>query len=109
MQRVILHVDMDYFFAAIEERENPELRGKAIVVCMFSGRNELSGAVSACNYVAREYGIISGIPCSKAKKLNPKAVFLPVRKEFYTRFRTGSWKFFEVMLISERIGIPLSK
>ena len=84
MQRVILHVDMDYFFAAIEERENPELRGKAIVVCMFSGRNELSGAVSACNYVAREYGIISGIPCSKAKKLNPKAVFLPVRKEFYT-------------------------
>jgi len=84
MQRVILHVDMDYFFAAIEERENPELRGKAVVVCMLSGRNGLSGAVSACNYVAREYGIISGIPCSKAKKLNPKAVFLPVRKEFYT-------------------------
>jgi DNA polymerase IV (DinB-like DNA polymerase) len=75
---------MDYFFAAIEERANPKLRGKAIVVCMFSGRNELSGAVSACDYVAREYGIISGIPCSKAKKLNPKAVFLPVRKEFYT-------------------------
>ena len=75
---------MDYFFAAIEERENPELRGKAVVVCMLSGRNELSGAVSTCNYVAREYGIISGIPCSKAKKLNPKAVFLPVRKEFYT-------------------------
>jgi DNA polymerase IV (DinB-like DNA polymerase) len=84
MQRVILHVDMDYFFAAIEERENPELRGKAVVVCMLSGRNELSGAVSACNYVARGHGIISGIPCSKAKKLNPKAVFLPVRKEFYT-------------------------
>ncbi len=45
MQRVILHVDMDYFFAAIEERENPGLRGKALVVCMLSGRNELSGAV----------------------------------------------------------------
>jgi DNA polymerase IV (DinB-like DNA polymerase) len=73
---------MDYFFAAIEERENPELRGKAVVVCMLSGRNELNGAVSACNYVAREFGIISGISCSKAKKLNPKAVFLPVRKEF---------------------------
>lgn len=51
---------------------------------MFSGRNELSGAVSACNYVARKYGITAGIPCSKAKNLNPKAVFLPVRKEFYT-------------------------
>jgi DNA polymerase IV (archaeal DinB-like DNA polymerase) len=84
MQRVILHVDMDSFFAAIEERENPELRGKAIVVCMLSGRSELSGAVSSCNYVAREFGIRSGMPCSRAKKLNPEAVFLPVRKDYYT-------------------------
>ena len=84
MQHVVLHVDMDYFYAAIEERENPELRGKAVVVCMLSGRSELSGAVSACNYVAREYGIRAGMPCSRAKKLNPEAVFLPVRKEFYT-------------------------
>ena len=84
MQRVVLHVDMDYFYAAIEERENPELQGKAVVVCMLSGRSELSGAVSTCNYVAREFGIRSGMPCSRAKKLNPEAVFLPVRKEFYT-------------------------
>ncbi|MFZ2498853.1 DNA polymerase IV [Methanosarcina sp.] len=84
MQRVVLHVDMDYFFAAIEERESPGLRGKAVVVCMLSGRSELSGAVSTCNYVAREFGIRSGMPCSGAKKLNPDAVFLPVRKEFYT-------------------------
>lgn len=84
MQRVVLHVDMDYFYAAIEERENPELRGKAIVVCMLSGRSELSGAVSTCNYVAREFGIRAGMPCSRAKKLNPEAIFLPVRKEFYT-------------------------
>ena len=84
MKRVVLHVDMDYFFAAIEERENPELRGKTVVVCMLSGRNELSGAVSSCNYIAREYGIRAGMPCSRAKKLNPKAVFLPVRKDFYS-------------------------
>jgi DNA polymerase IV (archaeal DinB-like DNA polymerase) len=84
MQRVVLHVDMDYFYAAIEERENPDLQGKAVVVCMFSGRSELSGAVSTCNYIARESGIRAGISCSKAKKLNPEAVFLPVRKEFYT-------------------------
>lgn len=84
MQRVVLHIDMDYFFAAIEERENSELRGKAVVVCMLSGRSELSGAVSTCNYVAREFGIRAGMPCSRAKKLNPEAVFLPVRKEFYT-------------------------
>ncbi len=84
MQRVVLHVDMDYFFAAIEERENPDLKGKAVVVCMLSGRSELSGAVSSCNYVAREFGIRSGMPCTRAKKLNPEAVFLPVRKDFYT-------------------------
>lgn len=84
MQRVVLHIDMDYFFAAIEERENPALLGKAIVVCMLSGRSELSGAVSSCNYIAREFGIRAGMPCSRAKKLNPEAVFLPVRKEFYT-------------------------
>lgn len=84
MQRVVLHVDMDYFYAAIEERENPELQGKAVVVCMLSGRSELSGAVSTCNYVARESGIRAGMPCSRAKKLNPEAVFLPVRKDFYT-------------------------
>lgn len=84
MQRVVLHVDMDYFFAAIEERENPELKEKAVVVCMLSGRSELSGAVSSCNYVARGFGIKSGMPCTRAKKLNPEAVFLPVRKDFYT-------------------------
>jgi len=84
MQRVILHIDMDYFYAAVEERENPELRGKAVVVCMLSGRSELSGSVSTCNYVAREFGIRAGMPCSRAKKLNPEAVFLPARKEFYT-------------------------
>jgi len=84
MQRIILHIDMDYFYAAIEEREKPELRGKAVVVCMLSGRSELSGSVSTCNYTAREFGIRSGMPCSRAKKLNHEAVFLPVRKEFYT-------------------------
>jgi DNA polymerase IV (DinB-like DNA polymerase) len=84
MQRVVLHIDMDYFFAAIEERENPDLKGKAVVVCMLSGRSELSGSVSSCNYVAREFGIRSGMPCSRAKKLNSEAVFLPVRKDFYT-------------------------
>ncbi|AKB20636.1 DNA polymerase IV [Methanosarcina sp. WWM596] len=84
MQRVILHIDMDYFYAAIEEREKPELRGKAVVVCMLSGRSELSGSVSTCNYIAREFGIRAGMPCSKAKNLNPEAVFLPARKDFYT-------------------------
>ena len=66
MERVIIHVDMDYFYAAIEERENPSLRGKAVVVCMYSGRGETSGSVSTCNYIARKDGIHSGMPCSRA-------------------------------------------
>ncbi len=83
MQRVIIHVDMDYFYAAIEEREDPSLKGKAVVVCMFSNRGESGGAVSTSNYIAREAGIRSAMPCKLARSKNPDAVFLPVRKKFY--------------------------
>ncbi|MCK5661641.1 MAG: DNA polymerase IV, partial [Methanosarcinales archaeon] len=83
MSSVIIHVDMDYFYAAIEERENPTLHGKAVVVCMYSGRGETSGSVSTCNYTARDSGIHSGMPCSRARTTKPDAVFLPVRKDFY--------------------------
>jgi DNA polymerase IV (DinB-like DNA polymerase) len=83
MSRIVAHIDMDYFYAAIEEREDPSLREKAVVVCMYSGRGE-GGSVSTCNYTAREFGIHSGMPCSRARHLNPDAVYLPVRKEFYT-------------------------
>ncbi len=81
--RVIVHVDMDYFYAAIEEREDPSLRGKAVVVCMYSNRGESSGAVSTSNYLARETGIRSAMPCKIARSKNPDAVFLPVRKQLY--------------------------
>ncbi|MCL7410342.1 MAG: DNA polymerase IV [Methanosarcinaceae archaeon] len=84
MTRAIIHVDMDYFYAAIEEREDPSLSGKAVVVCMYSGRGGGSGSVSTCNYPARDAGIYSGMPCSRAKSIDPDAIFLPVRKEFYT-------------------------
>jgi DNA polymerase IV (DinB-like DNA polymerase) len=83
--RVIIHVDMDYFFAAVEERENPQLKGKPVVVCVYSGRGGGSGAVSTSNYIAREYGIKAGIPCSRARRLNPDAIFLPVNMELYRK------------------------
>jgi Nucleotidyltransferase/DNA polymerase involved in DNA repair len=83
MERVIIHVDMDYFYAAIEEREDPSLKGKAVVVCMYSNRGESGGAVSTSNYIAREAGIRSAMPCKLARSKNPDAVFLPVRKPFY--------------------------
>ncbi|MFZ3059240.1 MAG: DNA polymerase IV [Candidatus Methanoperedens sp.] len=80
---IILHVDMDYFFAQCEEREHPEIKGKPVVICIYSGRGGNSGAVSTSNYEARRLGVKAGIPISRAKKLAPEAVFLPVNMELY--------------------------
>jgi len=78
-------VDLDYFFAQCEERKNPYIKDKPVVVCVYSGRSEDSGVVSTANYIARKYGVKSGIPISLAKKKlkNEDAVFLPVNHEFY--------------------------
>ncbi len=81
--RIILHVDMDYFFAQCEERENPKIKGKPVVICVYSGRGGDSGAVSTSNYEARKFGVKAGIPISLAKKLAPHAIFLPVNMELY--------------------------
>ena len=67
MKRIILHVDFDYFYAQLEELRSPQLKGKPIAVCMFSGRTEFSGAVAAANYVAREQGVRAGMPIAFAK------------------------------------------
>lgn len=83
--RVILLVDLDYFFAQCEELRNPSIKEKPVVVCVYSGRTEDSGAVSTANYIARKYGVRSGMPIYLAKKKleNVEAVFLPVDYEFY--------------------------
>jgi len=83
--RVVLLVDLDYFFAQCEELRNPSLRGKPVVVGVYSGRTEESGAVSTANYIARKYGVKSGMPLFLAKrKLDGfDGVFLPVDHEYY--------------------------
>jgi DNA polymerase IV (DinB-like DNA polymerase) len=83
--RVIMLVDFDYFFAQCEELRNPTLKDKPVVVGVYSGRTETSGAVSTANYVARKYKVKSGIPLYLAKKRleGTEAVFLPVDYEFY--------------------------
>jgi len=64
----------------------PPLRDKPVVVCVYSGRSEDSGAVSTANYVARKYGVKSGMPIAFAKKkLDVGAVFLPVDYQFYEK------------------------
>lgn len=86
--RIILHVDFDYFFAQCEEIRDPALKAKPVVVCVFSGRTEESGVVSTANYVARKYGVRSGIPIKNAKSrlaTVPDAVFLPVDSDYYAQ------------------------
>jgi len=84
--RIIFHIDFDYFYAQCEELRDPSLKGKPIVVCVYSARGGDSGAVSTSNYKAREYGVKSGIPIKLAKnKLKdvPEAKFLPMDRDYY--------------------------
>ncbi|MDG7008646.1 MAG: DNA polymerase IV [Nitrososphaerota archaeon] len=68
MTRVIGHIDLDYFYAQVEEVEDPSLTQRPVIVCVFSGRTDDSGVVSTANYRAREFGVHSGMPIVQAKK-----------------------------------------
>ena len=82
--RIILHVDMDSFFASVEVSRRPVLAGKPVVVGADPKAGMGRGVVSTCSYEARTYGIHSAMPISKAYQNCPHAVFLPVNFPLYT-------------------------
>lgn len=85
VRRVIFHVDMDQYFAAVEEREHPEYKGKPVVVGADPKEGKGRGVVSTCNYEARKFGIHSGMSISRAWKRCPEAIYLPVNFKLYTK------------------------
>lgn len=81
MPRTILHLDLDAFFCAVEETQNPSLRGKAFAV---GGRPDERGVVASCSYAARKMGVRSAMPMSRALRLCPGLVIVPGRHRLYS-------------------------
>ena len=100
--RKIIHVDMDAFFASVEQLDKPELRNKPVAV---SG-GELRGVVSAASYEARKYGVRSAMPGALAKKLCPDLIFVPARFERYKEISQKIRKiFFEFTDLVEPLSL----
>jgi len=85
-KRIVFHVDFDYFYAQCEEIRDSKIKGKCVVVCIFSDRGGDSGAIATANYNARKFGVKSGIPIMLAKNKLKKedAVFLPADFDYYS-------------------------
>jgi len=81
--RTILHVDMDAFYAAVEQRDRPELAGKPVIVGADPKGGRGRGVVSTASYEARRFGVSSAMPISTAYRLCPQGVYVPVDMDKY--------------------------
>lgn len=98
----IMHVDMDAFYAAVEQLDNPELKGKPVIVGGLSSR----GVVSTASYEARKYGVHSAMPIVTAKRLCPQGVFLPGRHERYSEVSRQIFEiFYHYTPVVEKLSI----
>jgi DNA polymerase-4 len=87
---VILHVDLDAFYAAVEQRDDPKLRGKPVLV----GGSVRRGVVASCSYEARKFGIASAMPMAEAMRRCPRAIVVPHRM---SRYAEASRAFFAIL------------
>ena len=87
--KVIVHIDLNAFFARCEEIKNPSLEGKPVAI----GHEGRGGIVSTCSYAARKFGVSSAMPMFKAKKLCPQLIILPVDYHFYSMMSKTFFKF----------------
>ncbi|HKY90407.1 MAG TPA: DNA polymerase IV [Nevskiaceae bacterium] len=101
MIRKIIHVDMDAFYASVEQRDDPSLRGRPVVVAWRGKRS----VVCAASYEARTFGVRSAMPAVRAERLCPDAVFVPPD---FTRYRAASRQVREILLAHTPLVEPLS-
>src|SRR5215831_8209211 len=83
LMRSILHVDMDAFYASIEQLDNPEYKGKPVIVGADPKGGQGRGVVAACSYEARKFGVRSALPISRAWKVCPEGVYVRPRMKRY--------------------------
>lgn len=93
MDRSIIHVDMDAFFASVEQRDQPELRGRPVMV----GGGRARGVVAAASYEARQFGVRSAMPGRTARRLCPQGVFVRARFERYREVSASVFGVFHEM------------
>jgi DNA polymerase-4 len=99
--RKIVHIDMDAFYASVEQRDNPNLHGKPVIVAWRGKRS----VVCTASYEARKFGVRSAMPASRAERLCPGAVFLPPD---FTRYRAVSHQVREIFSRHTDLIEPLS-
>jgi DNA polymerase-4 len=99
--RKIVHIDMDAFYASVEQRDDPQLRGQPVVVAWRGIRS----VVCAASYEARKFGVRSAMPAVRAERLCPNAVFLPPD---FTRYRAVSRQVREIFKRHTDLIEPLS-
>jgi len=91
MARQIMHIDLDAFFVSVEQAENPELKGKPVVV---GGRPDQRGVVASASYEARTFGLHAGMPLTTASRLCPQAIFI---QGSFPKYRQASQRFMAIL------------